>query len=148
MIDASTYIFAGEPYFPPMLRTKKKNNYFSGMKKEMDSDNDYLPGSFGQITATELSNLSDGVLSHDKITRRLSGNEYISMDLWREVKSLVRKNETEKSCLIFDDTIVSKPCTDENDRKGGNEKDRQLIDGRLPYTIAWSWGSIAHSDDL
>jgi hypothetical protein len=105
------------------------------MKKEMDLYSDYLLSSFGQVTATGLSNLLDGTLSHDKITRLLSENEFRSRDLWQEVKSLVRENETEEACLIFDDTIVSKPYTDENDliswhwdhSKGRNEKGINLL---------------------
>ena len=105
------------------------------MKKEMDLYSDYLLSSFGQVTATGLSNLLDGALSHDKITRMLSRNEFTSSDLWAEVKPLVRKYESEDACLIFDDTIVSKPYTDENDviswhwdhSKGRNEKGINLL---------------------
>jgi hypothetical protein len=45
----------------------------------------------------------------------LSSKEYDSKDLWREVKTLVRSHESEDACIIFDDTIISKPYTDEND---------------------------------
>ena len=85
------------------------------MPKEMDLYTDYLLSSFGQVTATGLSNLLDGAVSHDKITRMLSGKDYSSQDLWRAVKPLVRLHESEDACLIFDDTIVNKPHTDEND---------------------------------
>ena len=81
----------------------------------MDLYTDYLLSSFGQVTATGLSNLLDGTVSHDKITRLLSGQEFTSKDLWHNVKPLVRSHESEDACLIFDDTIVSKPYTDEND---------------------------------
>ena len=101
----------------------------------MDLYTDYLLSSFGQVTATGLSNLLDGSLSHDKITRTLSGQEYSSKDLWREVKTLVRDHENEDACLIFDDTIISKPYTDENDiiswhwdhSKNRNEKGINLL---------------------
>ncbi|MDR1114634.1 MAG: transposase [Tannerella sp.] len=85
------------------------------MKREMDLCSDYLLSSFGQETATGLSRLLENTLSHNKITRMLSGNEFSSRDLWQEVKLLVRENETNNACLIFDDTIVSKPYTDEYD---------------------------------
>jgi hypothetical protein len=85
------------------------------MKKKMDLYTDYLLSSFGRVTATGLSSLLDGDISHDKITRLLSGNEYGSKDLWQSVKPLVREHESADACLIFDDTIISKPCTDEND---------------------------------
>ena len=85
------------------------------MKNTMDLYTDYLLSSFGQVTATGLSNLLEGSVSHDQITRTLSGQEYGSKDLWQEVKPLVRSHENEDACLIFDDTIISKPYTDEND---------------------------------
>jgi len=85
------------------------------MKNVMDLYTDYLLSSFGQVTATGLSNLLDGSVSHDMITRTLSGEEFSSKNLWHEVKPLVRAHESEDACLIFDDTIVSKPYTDEND---------------------------------
>ena len=84
------------------------------MPKEMDLYTDYLLSSFGQVTATGLSNLLDGAVSHNKITRMLSAKEYSSQDLWREVKPLVCLYESEDACLIFDDTIVCKRYTDEN----------------------------------
>jgi hypothetical protein len=87
------------------------------MKREMDLYSDYLLSSFGQVTATGLSNLLNGSVSHDKITRILSESTCNSKDLWQEVKPLVRKYEREAACLIFDDTIVSKPYTDENELK-------------------------------
>jgi len=105
------------------------------MNKEMDLYSDYLLSSFGQVTATGLSNLLDNSVSHDKITRMLSGKEYNSKDLWQEVKSLVRSHEREDACLIFDDTIISKSYTDENDMicwhwnhsKNCNEKGINLL---------------------
>ncbi|MDR2118880.1 MAG: IS701 family transposase, partial [Tannerellaceae bacterium] len=101
----------------------------------MDLYSDYLLSSFGQVTATGLSGLLDGGVSHDKITRTLSGTECTSKDSWQEVKPLVREYESEEACLIFDETIVSKPYTDENDliswhldhSKGRNEKGINLL---------------------
>jgi len=105
------------------------------MKDVMDLYTDYLLSSFGQVTATGLSHLLDGSVSHDQITRMLSGQECCSKDLWHEVKSLVRSHEQEEACLIFDDTIISKPYTDENDlicwhwdhSKNRNEKGINLL---------------------
>lgn len=76
---------------------------------------DYLISTFGYTTATGLSRLVEGQVSHDQITRFLSGAEYSSKDLWLEVKGTVRKVEREDGVLIFDDTIQEKPCTDENE---------------------------------
>jgi hypothetical protein len=85
------------------------------MTKEMDLYTDYLLSSFGQVSATGLSNLLDNSVSHDKITRMLSIQSATSKDLWQAVKPLVRTYESEDACLIFDDTIIEKPYTDEND---------------------------------
>jgi len=41
---------------------------------------------FGNATATGLSNLLDGDISHDTFTRFLSKEEYGSKDLWQQVK--------------------------------------------------------------
>ncbi|MDR2470197.1 MAG: IS701 family transposase, partial [Tannerella sp.] len=75
---------------------------------------DYLLSSSGQTTATGLSELLEGHLSHDKISRLLSGNNFTSKDLWHQVKSLIRSQETEDACLIFDNTITGKSYMDEN----------------------------------
>ncbi|GAB6007619.1 hypothetical protein [Dysgonomonas reticulitermitis] len=62
-----------------------------------------------------MSALSNGSLSHDGITRFISGEELNSKDLWLEVKPIVREYENTGGCLIFDDTIIEKPYMDEND---------------------------------
>jgi hypothetical protein len=62
-----------------------------------------------------LSELLDGSISHDKITRFLSSNSFDDKTLWMKVKKLVRTYEDEQACLIFDDTIVEKPYMDENE---------------------------------
>ncbi|MBI3151729.1 MAG: transposase, partial [Chloroflexi bacterium] len=86
------------------------------MKKEyLELYTDYLLSTFGHATATGLSTLVNGQVSHDQITRFLSGGEYRSKDLWLEVKSTVRKVEREEAVLIFDDTVQEKPYTDENE---------------------------------
>ena len=86
------------------------------MNKELlELYSDYLLSSFGATTATGLSAMLDGEVSHDRITRFLSGDDYDSKTLWRLVKPMVREIESEEGVLIFDDTIVEKPHTDEND---------------------------------
>ena len=50
----------------------------------MDLYTDYLLSRFGQVTATGLSNLLDGSISHDKITRMLFGKEYSSKEIWQD----------------------------------------------------------------
>jgi len=76
---------------------------------------DYLLSSFGQTTATGLSSLLDGELSHDQVTRFLNRDDYDSKLLWQQVKKVVRDVEREDGVLIFDDTIQEKPYTDENE---------------------------------
>jgi hypothetical protein len=76
---------------------------------------DYLLSSFGQTTATGLSGVLDGAVSHDQVTRFLNRGDYDSKHLWRHVKKTVREVEREDGVLIFDDTIQEKPYTDENE---------------------------------
>lgn len=87
-----------------------------GMKKaELELYTDYLISTFGAATATGLSSMVEGDVSHDRITRFLSKRDYTSRDLWRQVKSTVRQIEREDGVLIFDDTIQEKTWTDENE---------------------------------
>ena len=81
----------------------------------LDIYSDYLLYSTEQTTATGLSNLLDGELSHDKITRFLSSESFDKKTLWKKVKRLVRAYEGNDGCLIFDDTVVEKPYMDENE---------------------------------
>lgn len=76
---------------------------------------DYLLSSFGKTTATGLSAMTDGAISHDAVTRFLSGEVMESKQLWTAVKSFVREHEAAEGCLILDDTLIPKPYTDEND---------------------------------
>ena len=86
------------------------------MKKiELELYTDYLLSTFGQATATGLSAMVNGEMSHDHVTRFLSEREYTSKDLWLQVKSTVRHIERDDGVLIFDDTIQEKEYTDEND---------------------------------
>ena len=85
------------------------------MQDKLDLYTDYLLSSFGQTSATGLSRLVDGDISHDSISRLLSCNEFTSKVLWQKVKPLVRKYQTTDACLIFDDVIIEKPYTDENE---------------------------------
>jgi len=84
-------------------------------KAELELYTDYLISTFGSATATGLSSMVDGDVSHDRVTRFLSEREYTSRDLWRQVKSTVRQIEREDGVLIFDDTIQEKAWTDENE---------------------------------
>lgn len=76
---------------------------------------DYLISSFGAATATGLSEMVDGTVSHDRVTRFLSERDYTSRDLWLQVKKTVREVERDDAVLIFDDTIQEKPWPDESE---------------------------------
>ena len=80
-----------------------------------DLYSDYLLASFGTTTATGLSELLEGEVSHDQVTRYLAGTKKTASDLWRTVKTLVRDVQAETGVLILDDSIEEKPYTDEND---------------------------------
>lgn len=84
------------------------------MEKTLDLYTDYLLSSFGQTSATGLSRLLEGDLSHDQVTRFLSQPKQGSKELWQQVKPLVREHQSSDACLVFDDVIIEKPHTDEN----------------------------------
>jgi DDE superfamily endonuclease len=76
---------------------------------------DYLLSAFSYTTATGLSRMTDGEISHDQVSRFLSEKDLDSRALWRLVKPLVRELENEEGVLIIDDTIEEKPYTDESE---------------------------------
>ncbi len=85
-------------------------------KRLLDIYSDYLIAQNQYATATGLSDLLEGQISHDKITKFLNTNEFSSKDLWEYIKPEVRKIEEEiGGVLIIDDTIEEKAYTDEND---------------------------------
>lgn len=84
-------------------------------KDDLDLYTDYLLSTFGAATATGLSAMVEGDVSHDRITRFLSEQDYTSKDLWQQVKSTVRIVESAEDVLIFDDTIQEKAWTDESE---------------------------------
>jgi hypothetical protein len=83
--------------------------------KLLDLYSDYLISAFGQTTATGLSTLLDGEISHDQVQRLLAGEAQTSADLWRLAKPHVRTIENPDGVMIGDDSIAEKPYTDEND---------------------------------
>jgi hypothetical protein len=121
---------------------------------------DYLLSAFSHTTATGLSAMTSGALSHDRITRFLASEEFNSAALWRLVKPMVRQleDESEQSgVLIIDDTIEEKPYTDESElvcwhydhSKGRSVKGINLISalyqatGRPPSRWPSSWSKRA-----
>ena len=85
-------------------------------KDLLDLYTDYLICSTEQTTATQLSRMLDGHVSHDQFTRFLSSQSFTDKDLWKLVKPTLRTIESEEDgVLIFDDTIIEKQWTDENE---------------------------------
>jgi DDE superfamily endonuclease len=84
-------------------------------KELLDLYSDYLISSFGQTTGTGLAELLGGSVSHDRIQRFLSRQDFTSADLWQLVKPHVRAIQQADGVLIVDDSIAEKPYTDEND---------------------------------
>lgn len=82
--------------------------------EHFDLYTDYLISSFGPVTATGLSRVLEGQLSHDQVTRLLNCEPKNSADLWKVVKPLVRAIESPEGTLSIDDSISEKPYTDEN----------------------------------
>jgi len=101
----------------------------------LDLYTDYLISSFQTVTATGFSAMTDHTISHDTLTRFLSERPYTSKDLWLLVKPHVRQVETVDGSISFDDTIVEKAYTDENEivawhydhSKGRNMKGMNLL---------------------
>ena len=87
-------------------------------KTVFDLYTDYLLCSFGSVTATGLSQLVDGAVSHDQITRWLASEEKRSAHLWQKVKPLVRQVQEPDGVIIIDDSVAEKPYTDENELIG------------------------------
>jgi hypothetical protein len=85
------------------------------MNMTLDLYTDYLICSTSYTTATGLSRLTGKLVSHDKVTRFLSLQDYTASDLWRIGKSLYKEVEEKEGVLIIDDSIEEKPYTDENE---------------------------------
>ena len=86
------------------------------MNKELlDFYTDYLITSTSQTTATGLSKFLPDRISHDKITRFLSSEDYTSKQLWKLVKPIIREVSMEEGVLVFDDSISEKPYTEESE---------------------------------
>lgn len=96
---------------------------------------DYLLSSFGQVTSTGLSSVLDGSVSHDRITRHLSGETFGGKELWLSVKPFAKEHRSDDACVIFDDTIIEKPfskvdehnCYHYDHSKGRNVKGINLL---------------------
>lgn len=77
-----------------MLRTVRKNCYAIEIKKEnFELYADYLISPSGNAAATGWSSMLDGEISHDKVTRFLSEDEYTSNDPFKSSQANSTENE-------------------------------------------------------
>ena len=81
----------------------------------LDIYTDYLICSFGQTSATGLSRMLKGAVSHDAVTRFLTKRDFTSKDLFKLVKVDIRRIADEEGYVCVDDTVEEKRYTDEND---------------------------------
>lgn len=69
------------------------------MKQMLDIYSDYLIASFSQPSATGLSSLVNGEISHDQVTRFLSQEKKTTKELWLIAKSFVKRFNLSKAFL-------------------------------------------------
>lgn len=81
----------------------------------LDLYSDYLLITDRYATATDLSAILDGRISHDKITRFLNEEEFDSKALWKVVKPKLREIEHDGGAIVFDDTLSEKPYSEESE---------------------------------
>src|ERR1700729_483500 len=81
----------------------------------LDLYTDYLIVAPGQATATGLSSLIEGKISHDQVTRLLSSGHIDSAALWKEVKPICWEISDTEGVLIIDDSVEEKKYTDRNE---------------------------------
>lgn len=81
----------------------------------LDLYTDYLVSSFQKVTSQGLSNLLDGHLSHDRISRMLGNRQFTQKEYWQAIKPIVRRTQTPRGIIKIDDTIEEKPHSTEND---------------------------------
>jgi len=81
----------------------------------LDLYSDYLISSFKLTTATGMSELLDGALSHDQITRFLGQGLLTQKDYWKCIKRVIRQIESPEGVIKIDDTFLVKTHSTEND---------------------------------
>lgn len=105
---------------------------------------DYLIGNSGEVTATGLSAVSNGLVSHDQVTRLLNGHhgEFTAAAYWKRIKPLIREVNDPEGVMIIDDFVEEKPHSKENDLiayhyshlQGGPVKGINIV--HLLYSVA------------
>lgn len=81
----------------------------------LDLYSDYLIASFKLTTATGMSKVLDGALSHDQITRFLCQDLLTQKEFWKCIKRVIRQIESPEGVIKIDDTILEKPHSTENE---------------------------------
>ena len=116
----------------------------------LDLYTDYLLSSTGPTTATGLSRLLDGALSHDHITRWLSQGTYGPAEVWRQAKPLIRQAEARRpaeefAVLIVDDSVLEKAHTDANELicTHWDHRQQRYVKGLNFVTLLYQAGELA-----
>ena len=107
----------------------------------LDIYTDYLISQNQYATATGLSALLEGQISHGRVSRFLNNNQFGSKDLWQYINPEIGRHEAEEGVFIIDDSIEEKPYTDENEivcwpfshAKGRCVKGINLLSGMVRY---------------
>jgi IS4 transposase len=81
----------------------------------LDLYSDYLIAAFRFRTAVDMSEMLDGAISHDQISRFLGQRLFTQKDYWKCVKPLVRRVEHPDGLIKIDDTHGDKTHSTEND---------------------------------
>ena len=97
------------------IQNIKDSIVYKKINNTLDLYSDYLIVQNKYATSTGLSEMLNGAISHDKVTRFLNKEELTSKELWRYIKADVRSNENSEGTLILDDSIEEKPYTNENE---------------------------------
>ena len=120
------------------------------MSCTLDLYTDYLLSSTGPTTATGLSRLLDGALSHDHITRWLSSAAYGSADVWRQAKALIRPAEARRgsedfAVLIVDDSVLEKAHTGVNELicTHWDHSQQRYVNGLNSVSLLYQAGELA-----
>lgn len=105
---------------------------------------DYLIGNSGEVTATGLSAVSNGLVSHDQVTRLLNSDhgEFTAAAYWKRIKPIIREVNDPEGVMIIDDFVEEKPHSKENDLiayhyshlQGGPVKGINIV--HLLYSVA------------
>ena len=116
----------------------------------LDLYTDYLLSSTGPTTATGLSRLLEGALSHDHITRWLSSAPWGSAEVWQQAKPLIRQAEArcggaEFAVLIADDSVLEKARTGANELicTHWDHRQQRYVKGLNFVTLLYQAGALA-----